>query len=260
VLLGLRAPESREALLLTTLPVEGEIQGTSLADWDEKELPAPPKDWETRGDQLWDDGKDLQGARLLVPWSEGSRMWFPRQDRLWISSGGTWCLWGLQSDGWHRMDTGAGVLSAHPPQAMGRIVLEHDGSVRSLSNLDGAEWREVSAETKPWPAYDPAWFWMDEDSCTTAWDQRWSYGSGGKGLEELPPERQRAALLRSYNPDYRVASELRASVRGWLPNGPEVALREMLGVAWVWVGDRIHLVRLQPTDRVRQMKSRLRLK
>lgn len=255
VLLGLKAPEPLEALLLTSLPVDTGLPSQSLAKWDERELPAPPKDWITQPDKLWDDGKDLPGARVLVPWSEGARLWFPRSDRLWISCEGLWSLWGLHSGEWVRMGAGDGVLAAHPPQGMGLITAHEDVAIRAFGDLDSVSWKEVTASEAAWPAYDPAWFWPNPAQALTAWDMKW-----GAFPEPLPPERQREVLARAFNPEFRVASELRASVRGWLPDGPEVALREGQNVAWVWVGDRVRLVRLQPTDRLRQLRSRLRLK
>jgi hypothetical protein len=256
VLLGLRAPTPDQALLITALPVEGDLPPASLASWDEKELPPPPKGWPVKVEQLWDDGKDLTGARVMVPWTDDARMWFPRRDRLWVSGGGTWSLWDLQSDGWHRMAAGAGVLDAHPPFSMGRISPGPDeGADRFLSPFPIADWRAVAADTPPWPACDPAWTWLSDQAATSAWDLRW-----GREDDPIPPERQREAFGKSFNPEWRVASGLRASVRGWLPGGPEIALREVLGVGWVWVGDRVRLVRLQPTERLRRMKAILRLK
>ena len=51
---------------------------------------------------------------------------------------------------------------------------------------------------------------------------------------------------------------LRLSVKGWLPRGPEIALREPFGVAWIWVGDRVLLVRLVEVERVRMLRKLLR--
>jgi len=256
VLLGLRAPTPEGALLLAALPVEGDLPQASLAAWDEKELPAAPRLWPIKSEQLWDDGKDLPGARVLVPWTDDGRLWFPRQDRLWVSGGGTWCLWALQSEGWRRLATGPGVLDAHPPAAMGRISAGPDETAeRFLSNLQATDWQRVSPEVAAWPAFDPAWTWLGEQAATSAWDNRW-----GSEKEPLPPERQREALVKAFNAEWRIASGLRDSVRGWLPSGPEIALREVWGVGWVWVGDRVRLVRLQPTERLRRTKGLLRLK
>ncbi len=255
VLTGLRAPEG-DRLLLASLPVDAEIPHASLAAWAEKGLPAPPRNWPVKIEQLWDDGKDMLGAKLLVPWAEGGRLWFPRHDRLWISAGGTWTLWAQKSNAWCRVDAGPGVLDLHPPRAVGRIsVGKDDVATRTLGPVDEAQWRDVPKETPPWPAFDPAWTWVAEDLAITGWDRRW-----GHEPDPLPVERQREALAKAFNADYRVAADLRASVAGWLPEGPEIALREGQGVAWVWLGDRVRLVRLQPTTRLRQMKSLLRLR
>ena len=51
---------------------------------------------------------------------------------------------------------------------------------------------------------------------------------------------------------------LRVSVKGWLPKGPEIALREPHGVAWVWVGDRLLLTRLVEVERIRVLRRLLR--
>jgi hypothetical protein len=256
VLLGLKAPSPEGALLLTTLPVDADLPPATLASWDETELPPPPKGWPVKPEQLWADGEDLRGARLLVPWSDDGRMWFPRRDRLWVSGGGSWCLWGLHSGIWVREDAGAGVLDAHPPIAMGRISPgTGDKAARFLAPLNAAEWREIPAEDAPWPAFDPCWTWLEERAACSAWDQRW-----GQGKEPIPLDRQREALGRAFSAEWRVASGLRASVRGWLPGGPEIAMRETLETGWVWVGDRVCLVRLQPSDRLRKLKALLRLK
>jgi hypothetical protein len=84
-------------------------------------------------------------------------------------------------------------------------------------------------------------------------DARW-----GNDLPGITPERQRDALLRTFNPEWRVAKGLRASVAGWLPGGPEIALREAQSVAWVWVGTRVLMVQLQPVERLRRIKSMLK--
>ncbi len=253
VITGIPAPSPRKALLLTALPTEGDFRPPTLAPWDEKQLPLPPKDWILKPEQLWDDGKDLPGSRVLVPWQAGDRLWFPFLDRLWVSGAEGWTLWALQQDGWHRADAGSGVLSAHPPVVMGRVSLDlEDQAMRSFSPLNLAKWEVVPTNQDPWPAYDPAWYWTDRGALTP-WDQRW--GSFG---ETLPPERQREALAKAYRSEWRLASGLRASVRGWLPQGPEVALRESQSVAWVWVGDRVLLVRLPSMERLRKIKAMLK--
>ena len=256
VLLGLRPPSPDSALLLATLPVDGASSESSLAPWDEKTLPAPPRNWPTRPEQLWDDGKDLPGARLLVPWQAGAKLWFPRQDRLWLCSGNLWTLWELRAGIWQRRDTGAGILAAHPPLRMGLTVpgKKQEEAVRKVAPLDRPDWEPLATATDPWPRYDPAWAWWDQDMAATAWDQRW-----GPGAKALPTERQREILQRAFRPEWRAAYGLRASVRGWVPDGPEVALREASGVAWAWVGDRVIQVRLQPTSRLKSVHDALRL-
>jgi hypothetical protein len=250
VILGL---ESRDSLLLATRPVEQAGVGTTLAPWDEKHLAPPPKGWPTRLEQLWPDGQDLPGQKLLVPWQSNARFWFPSKDRLWISEASGWTLWGVERGLWRRQDAGAGVLMAHPPMAMGRVALDESGGfVRHVTPWYAASWAPVPAEESPWPAYDPAWAWHSSGAMD-AWDARW-----GKDLSGMVPERQRDALLRTYRPEWRVASGLRASVRGWLPYGPEVALREAQAVAWIWVGNRVLLVQLQPGSRQRLLKVMLK--
>jgi hypothetical protein len=222
-------------------------------------MPAPPRGWATRQDQLWDDGKDLPGARVLVPWAAGARMWFPRKDRLWTCSGNSWVLWELSGGQWRRSATAAGTLYAQPPLQMGVIVAERDKkgkeapSQRRTSPLDQADWRPVPPDAPPWPAYDPAWTWWSPSLAASAWDVRW--GDAGS----LPKERQREALVKALRPDWITAKGLRVSVRGWLPNGPEVAVREETETAWVWVGDRALLERLLPTRRLLLVKKALKL-
>jgi len=264
VLLGLRQPgpaagprlaNQGQGMLLATLPVEGEVPVPTLAPWDEKGLPGPPRAWPTRQEHLWDDGKDLPGARLMVPWQAGARLWFPRKDRLWVSAGNFWTLWNLAEGVWRRAATGPGVLSAQPPLRMGlSIPGKKDGPViRKTGPLDQANWESVPAGTEPWPPYDPAWAWWSPDTAATAWDARWGKPS------PLPREHQREALIRSKRPEWITASSLRASVRGWLPSGPEVAVREASESAWVWVGDRAFLERLQPGSRLAAVRKGLKL-
>jgi hypothetical protein len=254
VLLGLADP-GREAILLSALPVEGDIPEASLAAWDEKDLPAPPRHWVTKPEQLWDDGKDLPGARVLVPWESGARLWFPRSDRLWISSGGEWSCWELNAGLWRRLAGGPGILCAQPPFAMGKRLEDKEGKiVRERSEVDKPVWMPVAATTPEWPVCDPAWAWLGPEEACTAWDQRW----GPPSQPSLPKERQREALLKAFRPEWRTAAKLRASVRGWLPQGPEVALREAQASAWVWIGERIALVRLQPSSRHKILRDRLK--
>jgi hypothetical protein len=83
-----------------------------------------------------------------------------------------------------------------------------------------------------------------------AWDRCW-------GNPGLAPERQRQAVTDYFRSEWRSALELRASVKGWLPYGPEVAMREPQGVAWVWVGTRIVQVRLVDVARIHVLKKLL---
>ncbi len=252
VLFGLPAPV-KDALFLATRPVDKDLEESTLAPWDEKALPLPPKNWIVKAENLWDDGKDLQGHRLLVPWQPGAKLWFPVGDRLWTSDATGWTLWGLEENVWRRLEAGPGVLQAHPPMAMGRVSVEETGvAIRHLAPVDAASWEVLPTGSQPWPAYDPAWVWQ-ATGAVDAWDRRW-----GSELEELPPERQREALARSYRSEWRVSTGLRASVRGWLPTGPEIAMREAQSVAWVWVGNRVLLVRLRSVDRLRRIKSLLK--
>ena len=253
VLLGIEAPAPKGALLLTTRSADSGQTETTLASWEEKDLPPPPKGWAVKPEQLWDDGKDLSGQRLLVPWQPGARLWLPTKDRLWISEASGWTLWGLSASAWVRLDAGSGALSAHPPLSMGRVSLDKDGqAIRQLAPLDAAAWETLPQDMEPWPAYDPEWVWYATTGAIDPWGRRW-----GTDVD-LPLERQREALLRAYKPEWRVASGLRASVQGWLPDGPEVALREAQSVAWVWVGNRVLLVRLKPLERLRRIKPMLK--
>jgi hypothetical protein len=250
VLLGLEDPQKPDRLLLTVLAAEADPGPTSLAPWDEKRLAPPPKGWSLRPEQLWDDGKDLPGARLLVPWGEASRLWLPRRDRLWTTDGKSWTFWGLEDGVWSRVESGPGVLEAHPPLGFGKRPPSPDASsTRETSPADRAAWALAPADLPPWPGRDPAWYWREEGSALTAWDLRWNEKEA-----PLPKERQRAALLNRFRGDWRTALSLRASVKGWLPQGPEVALREAQSAAWIWVGDRVLLVRLQETERLRALK------
>lgn len=254
VLFGLRAPSPEGAWLLTTLPIDGERPPQTLAPWNETGLPAPPKGWITRPEQLWDDGKDFPGPRLVVSFRPGSRLWFPQGDRLWVSGGGTWSFWGLEDGTWRRLGAGSGDLAAQPPLFMGRIVMDKQGlPLRSQSSTRELTWKDLPLGAEPWPSYDAAWAWMAEDGALTAWDQRW-----GKGVEGFPRERQREALRKAFRADWQTASSLRASVRGWLPEGPDIGLREASEVAWVWVGDRVLLVRLQGSERLRKIRNMLK--
>jgi hypothetical protein len=254
VLLGFfDGPETRAeaGLLLTALPLEPEGAEPTLAAWDEAGLPTPPKGLATKAEALSDDGRDLPGARLEIPWRSGDRLWFPRADRLWHGGQQGWTAWALEGGRWRRSAVGPGLLTAQPP---GRMALTEpagdEGMVRRTGPVARVEWAPVPEATLPWPAWDPAWAWR-ESGAFDAWDQRWNESA-------LPPERQRQALFEAHRPDWRAAASLRASVKGWLPRGPEVAMREPLGSAWVWVGDRVLLVRLVEVERLRALRKLLR--
>lgn len=244
--------ESRETrLLLSVLPLDGDPGEPSLAAWDEADLPGPPRGLATKAEALSEDGQDLPGARLVIPWHAGDRLWFCRRDWLWHSGLGGWTAWALERGQWRRQGQGPGLLSAHPPQEMALVEpLNADTMTRKLSPVDRLSWQPVPDATQPWPAWDPAWVWHEEGAFD-AWDQRW-------GDTKLPPERQRKSLLEAYRSDWRAATGLRVSVKGWLPRGPEVALREPAGAAWIWVGDRVLLVRLVEVERVRFLRKLLR--
>lgn len=238
-------------LLLAALPLEPDTGEPTLAAWDEPGLPPPPRGVATRTEALSEDGRDLPGARVDLPWHPGDRLWFPRADRLWHGGAQGWTAWSLVGGRWRRMAAGAGFLAAHPPQAMGLVApLPDEGMGRRTSPVTKVEWTLVPGDALPWPAWDAAWVWRD-NGAFDAWDQRWNESA-------LPPERQRQALFEAYRPEWRTAIHLRASVKGWLPRGPEVALREPLAAAWIWVGDRVLLVRLVEVERVRILKKVLR--
>jgi hypothetical protein len=254
VLLGTFEPAEGRGdprLLLAALPCDGEPGEATLAAWDEPGLPAPPKGMPTRPESLSDDGRDLPGARLALPWRGGDRIWLPLWNRLWVGGSQGWTAWSLEGGRWRRLAAGPGALYAHPPKQMALVEpASQEGMLRLLSPVAKPEWTEVPADALPWPAWDAAWTWRDQGAFD-AWDQRWNESA-------LPPERQRQALFESYRSEWRTALGLRASVKGWLPKGPEVALREPLGCAWVWVGDRILLVRLVEVERVRLLRKLLR--
>lgn len=249
VLLGLKAPAHEGAWLLSTLPLEGLTGKSSLAAWDEAGLPSPPRGWPLKAEQLWDDGQDLPGRRLLVPWTSGTRMWFPRQDRLWIAGPRQWTLWALEEGAWKRLGTGPERVEVQPPLWAGKIP-DKEAVLRERSPLERLSWEPVAEGMPEWPELDPAWSWVDENGAVTAWDLRW-----GSAMKGLALERQRASLVRVHRAEWLSAMKLRASVKGWLPEGPEVALRELQEAAWVWVGPRVLLVRLQPSLRGRTLRS-----
>lgn len=239
------------ALLLSVLPLEADAGEATLAAWDEPGLPPPPRSLATRPEALTEDGRDLPGARLALPWHPGDHLWLARGDRLWHGGVQGWTAWVLAGGRWRREAVGSGLLTAHPPLRMGLTVpLAEEGMARRTSPVTKVEWSPVPDASLPWPAWDPAWAWRDAGAFD-AWDQRWNESA-------LPPERQRQGLFETYRSEWRAASSLRASVKGWLPRGPEVALREPQGAAWVWVGDRVLLVRLVEVERVRLLRKLLR--
>jgi hypothetical protein len=237
-------------LLLSSLPCDGELGEPSLAAWDEPGMAGPPRGLATRLDLLSEDGRDLPGARVELPWHAGDRFWLTLGNRLWHGGAQGWTAWVLEGGRWRRQVTGTGVLNAHPPSRMGLVEpAPEEGMIRLTSPIAKVDWTEVAAAELPWPAWDAAWVWRD-NGAFDAWDQRWNDSA-------LPPERQRQTLLDSYRSDWRSALGLRASVKGWLPRGPEVALREPTGTAWIWVGDRVLLVRLVEVERVRILRKLL---
>ncbi|MBS1766948.1 MAG: hypothetical protein JST05_06040 [Acidobacteria bacterium] len=237
-------------LLLSTLPLDGDPSEPTLAAWDEKGLPPSPKGLPVKADQLSDDGRDLPGAKLALPWVEGDHLWMPQADRLWVSNRGSWSAWKLEDRRWHRDAAGPGVLEAEPPLRIGLAMPDGDeGMARSTSPVDQVAWTPVPRDAGPWPATDPSWAWSG-GGALTAWDTRW-----GAFAEPVPPERQRDALRVAFKPDWLSAKALRKSVPGWLPSGPEVALREAEGAAWIWVGDRVLLVKLPELERNRQVRK-----
>lgn len=244
-------PRGEVRLLISALPLETDLGEPTLAAWDEPGLPSPPRGLATKAEVLSDDGRDLPGARIELPWHAGDRLWFPRADRLWHGGVQGWTAWVLKEGRWRRDAAGPGLLTAHPPQRMALASPGADeGMTRRTSPVTAVDWAPVPEGALPWPAWDAAWAWRD-NGAFDAWDQRWNESA-------LPPERQRQALIESYRPDWRAALNLRASVKGWLPGGPEIAQREPMGVAWVWVGDRVLLVRLVEVERVRVLKKLLR--
>ncbi len=261
-LVGLADPAHPDRLLLSALPLDPDLPEATLAGWGEEALPAPPRAWPVLPEALWEDGRDLPGAKLLVPWAPDSLLWFPRRDWLWTAANHQWTAWRLEGGAWVRAAAGEGVIFAHPPRAMGRVggapgelqaLDPPETAPRFLAPVDAAAWRHVPPMAGPWPAYDPAWAWRNDTEALTAWDVRW----GGEG-EPLAPERQREALFRAFRPEWKTSVRLRASVEGWLPRGPEVALREADACAWVWVGNRVLLVRLTDSERSRRVRALLK--
>ena len=257
VLLGFFEPAKEkergpQRLLISMLPVDAEARTGSLAPWDEPALSAPPAGWPRKDEALSDDGRDLPGAKVLLPWSPGARLAFPRREGLWVASEGRWTCWRLTEGVWRRAAEGQGALVAHPPEGFGLVRPTEAGAERLQGPAEAVAWAPVPPETGPWPAPDPAWAWV-RGAAFTAWDLR-----AGAALEALAPEGNREALAKVFRSDWLTAARLRASVRGWLPQGPEVALRELQGAAWVWVGDRVLLVRLPDAARLRTLRKWLK--
>ncbi len=243
-------PRGESRLLLTELPLGSDLGETTLAAWNEPGLPPPPRGWPVKPEGLSDDGRDLPGAKVVLPWHPGDRLWLPRAHRLWVSSVQGWTAWRLEKAGWTRLAGGPGLLEAHPPLAM--VVSEPSpagGMDRRTTPPDALDWTPIPANAPPWPAYDAAWAWTD-GGALDAWDRRW-------GNPGLAPERQRQAVTDFFRAEWRTDLELRASVKGWLPEGPEVAMREAQRSAWVWVGTRIVLVRLVDVPRLRAVRRML---
>lgn len=251
-LVGLKHP-TEDRILLTALPLDGDLGERTLAPWTEPEFPSAPKGIALVEGSLWPDGQDLPGARIMLPWGLGDRIWFPRSDRLWTQTGSTWTLWSLEGRVWKRLGTGPGWVGAHPPRRMGRVSLGEEGTaVRSESDISQAAWEAIPEDRPPWPAQDSAWVWTPDGGILTAWDIRWV-----EPESPWPPERQREGLAKAFRPDWITSARLRTSIRGWLPSGPEVVLREAEEVGWAWVGDRVLLVRLQPSDRPKLVRKAL---
>jgi hypothetical protein len=243
-------PKAEARLLLTALPLDSDLGEPTLAAWDEPGLPPAPRGWPVKPEGLSDDGRDLPGARMVIPWHAGDHLWFSRSDRLWVADLHGWTAWNLVSGRWVRSAAGPGLLEAHPPLAMVLAEpLPEGGMDRKTTLPDRVDWAPVPADAPAWPAYDAAWAWT-EGGALDAWDRRW-------GAPGLAPERQRQAVTDYFRAEWRTDLELRASVKGWLPAGPEVALREAQGAAWVWVGTRIVLVRLVDVPRLRLVRRLL---
>lgn len=252
-LFGFFEPSEAKAearLLITVLPLDTDSGEATLAAWDEPGLPPPPRGWPVKPEGLSDDGRDLPGARIVLPWHPGDRLWLPRGDRLWYGGLQGWSAWNLEKGRWQRSAAGPGLLVAHPPLAMTLTEpVTPEGMDRKTTPPDRLDWTPVPADAPPWPAYDAAWAWAP-GGAVDAWDRRW-------GNPGLAPERQRQAVTDYFRSEWRSALELRASVKGWLPYGSEVAMREPQGVAWVWVGTRIVQVRLVEVERIRALKKLL---
>lgn len=199
--------------------------------------------------------KNTLGVHVSIPWRSGARIWFPYKNKLWVSVGNVWSFWTLNENKWCCDATGLGELYAQPPIKMGLIA--HDRKLNSIarktSSLNQVNWKAVPTDLKKWPTYDPAWTWWSDDFASTAWGLQW-----GK-ISNLLEEHQREALVKENRSEWITVSRLRASVRGWLPIGPEVALREPYGAAWVWVGNKVLLKKLIPSSRLTSIHKAIRV-
>lgn len=244
VVLGLFQSASKTSLMLSTIPVSSEIPELTMTLWDKKPVTSPSSVTCFQQDQYCDKGDRPLGVHLVIPWQQKAKFWFPRKDRLWVSVGNGWTMWGLSGDKWCRLAVGTGELYGQPPLNMGLLMVDQKSGVlnRKIGPLNQINWELVSSEVEQWPLYDPAWIWCSRESAATAWGLQW-------GKDRLSNEYQREALLRANRSEWITSSRLRVSVRGWLPEGPEVALREPFGVAWIWVGHKVIMKKLPSTSR-----------
>jgi len=251
---GLFQNTSKTIMLLSSIPVSQDIPELTMTLWDGRAPALQHKNSSIRQDScLIDKSKKILGAHFVVPWRRGAKFWFPRKDCIWVSVGNFWTMWKMDGYRWHRVATGIGELYSQPPIAMGLMTYNKRLGIftRLIGSLSQVRWDNVSVEDKQWPQYDPAWIWYSRSSATTAWDSQW-------GNPVFPEERQRDALVRTSRSEWITSSSLRASVRGWLPYGPEVALRESHEMAWVWVGHKVFMKKLQPNNRSMLIKKVLR--
>jgi hypothetical protein len=237
--------------MLSSVSIDGIPPGSTLATWDEPSLLPPPRGWITEATRLWESASEIIGARLVIPWDESTRFWMPAKDCLWTSSKNHWYLWRLEQGAWKRIDGGVGTLTALPPKQIGLHATIRGIETRKLSSIHESDWRDIPLEPE-WPDVDPAWVWFGEDAAVTAWDLRW-----GNAPPNLPKERSRDALQTFFKDDWRSSLALRSSLKIWLSNGPEVALREQQNAAWVWCGTKISLVRLPSENRQKRVRELL---
>lgn len=244
VILGLFQNASQTSLLLSTIPAY-DTPELSMPLLSNKGALSPCDDPIRQGSCLEDKSKKMLGVRLITSWQRGAKFWFPKKDCIWISVRNTWTMWKLSSRGqWRRVANGTGELYSQPPILMGLISRDKKfgGLARKVGPLNEIRWKCVSSTSEQWPPHDPAWLWHSKDSATTTCGLPW-------GKSELQKERQREALRRTNHSEWLASLKLRASVRGWLPDGPEVVLRESDEIAWVWVGHKVLMKELQPNSR-----------